>query len=247
MPNDITAPANLPATTSLGLVERALDRGVDISTMEKLIELQERTERNNARRAFDQAIAAAKAEFGKIGKSGSVSHGQGKTSFSHETMADISEAIDKPLSRYGLSYRFTTSQGQGGITVTCIIAHSEGHSEATSLIGAPDSSGAKNSIQAIGSTVTYLQRYTLKAALGLSASEIDDDGAAATAKPEADEDISLEQLQTIQDLIIMKGIPEDVILKAEKISSLSRLPKKRANIVMERLKLTPNMNQGAQK
>jgi hypothetical protein len=41
-----------------------------------------------------------------------------------------------------------------------------------------DQSGAKNSIQAIGSTISYLQRYTLKAALGLAAAN-DDDGKAS--------------------------------------------------------------------
>lgn len=40
----------------------------------------------------------------------------------------------------------------------------------------PDNSGSKNAIQAVGSTVTYLQRYTLLAATGLAAAGQDDDG-----------------------------------------------------------------------
>jgi hypothetical protein len=43
-----------------------------------------------------------------------------------------------------------------------------------------DASGSKNDIQAISSTVTYLQRYTLLAATGLTSAEMDqddDDGA----------------------------------------------------------------------
>ncbi|MEP5450516.1 ERF family protein, partial [Roseibium sp.] len=67
---------------------------------------------------------------------------------------------------------------QGGVKVTCIIQHRAGHVEETTLMGGADQSGNKNGFQAIGSAVTYLQRYTLKAALGLSA-EVDDDAQSA--------------------------------------------------------------------
>lgn len=58
-----------------------------------------------------------------------------------------------------------------------------------------DESGNKNSIQSIGSTVTYLQRYTLKAGLGLAAAS-DDDGGKAD-----DEPINKDQVQVILALI----------------------------------------------
>ena len=51
-------------------------------------------------------------------------------------------------------------------------------------MGGADQSGSKNGFQAIGSAVTYLQRYTLKAALGLSA-EVDDDAQSATDREPA--------------------------------------------------------------
>ena len=51
-----------------------------------------------------------------------------------------------------------------------------GHSESVSMGGPPDSGGAKNKIQERASTVTYLERYTLKAILGLSEQDDDTDG-----------------------------------------------------------------------
>jgi hypothetical protein len=54
-----------------------------------------------------------------------------------------------------------------------------GHSESTSLSASPDTSGSKNAIQAIGSTVSYLQRYTILALTGLATEDMDDDGHAA--------------------------------------------------------------------
>ena len=53
-----------------------------------------------------------------------------------------------------------------------------GHSESTVLEAAPDSSGKKNAIQQVASTVTYLQRYTLLAACGLATKDMEDDDCA---------------------------------------------------------------------
>lgn len=44
---------------------------------------------------------------------------------------------------------------------------------------APDNSGKKNAIQSIASAVTYMQRYTLLAATGMSTKGMDDDGNSA--------------------------------------------------------------------
>jgi hypothetical protein len=104
-----------------------------------------------------------------------VSYGAGKAAYNFADLAEIERSVVPILSEYGLSYRFRTTVTDKQIVVTCIVSHQEGHNEETSLPGPADTSGAKNAIQAIGSTVTYLQRYSLSAALGLSATD-DDDG-----------------------------------------------------------------------
>ena len=234
---------SLPVVTAMSMIERAVEKGADVAMIEKLMELQERNERNIGRRAFDQALAAAKAEFGPISKSGKVNHGAGKTSFEHETLSDIEQAIGASLARYGLHYRFRTDQSDR-ITVTCIIAHKDGHSEEISLAGAPDSSGAKNSIQAVGSTVTYLQRYTLKAALGLAAAQ-DDDGKQSEQRI-GNENINVDQWNELTALIEKAGIAESIVLTAEKISALDFLPARRFQSVKSKLETTIKNKAGAQ-
>jgi hypothetical protein len=74
------------------------------------------------------------------------------------------------LGKYGLSYRYRVSSNVNEpIVVTCVVSHKDGHFEETTLLAGRDDSGNKNSIQQVGSTLTYLQRMTLKAALGLAA------------------------------------------------------------------------------
>ena len=89
----------------------------------------------------------------------------------------MTAAVGPELAKVGLSYRWKTEQMDGGvIQVTCIVRHALGHSEETMLRGSPDMTGNKNNLQAVGSTVSYLSRYTLVAALGLATSDMDDDG-----------------------------------------------------------------------
>lgn len=174
----VTEP-QLPAAQSLtpmGMLQIAIERGADISVLEKLMDLQERYERNQGRKAFDAAIAAAKQEIPVISKNRKVDFttAKGRTNYVYEDLGEIAETVDPILTRHGLSYRYRSTQEGGRLTVTCIISHRDGHSEETSLTGGNDDSGNKNSLQAIGSAATYLQRYTLKLALGLAASKDDD-------------------------------------------------------------------------
>lgn len=190
------------ALTPMAMLDRAVTQGASIETLEKLMALQERWDANQARKAFDEAMAAAKAEIPVIGKNRLVDF-TGKTgvrtNYRHEDLAGIARIVDPILAKHGLSYRYRTSSlPNEPVTVTCIVSHRDGHSQENTLTAGRDESGNKNSIQAIGSTVTYLQRYTLKAALGLAASA-DDDGRASAE--ETSNVISDEQAETIRGLL----------------------------------------------
>lgn len=162
--------------TPMDLLNRAVTSGANIDVLEKLMSLQERWEQNQARKAFDNAMAEAKSEMPIIVKDQTVdfTSARGRTNYKYEDMASLARQVDPVLSKHGLSYRYRTSSDKESMTVTCIVSHRGGHSEENSLTAPNDLSGNKNAIQAIGSTQTYLQRYTLKAALGLAASKDDD-------------------------------------------------------------------------
>lgn len=163
-------PAVPAPLTPMGMVQQAVSSGASIEVVSKLMDLHERWEANQARKDFDEAIAAAKSEIKPVAKN--------KKGHNDKRYADFSayaREVDPVLARYGLSYRFRTEQDDR-IKVTCILSHRGGHSETNTLAGPADSSGSKNAIQAIGSTLTYLQRYTLTQALGLAASDDDDGG-----------------------------------------------------------------------
>ena len=165
------------------LIERAaLDASTPMEKLESLIKLAQQREEKAAKIAFATALSAARGELPPILKNAEVDfdnkNSKGKTQYKYETLAGIAKEVDPILSRHGLSYRFCTKQADGRVQVSCILAHSSGYEESTSLAAGMDNSGNKNGFQALGSAVTYLERYTLKAALGISV-EKDDDGQAA--------------------------------------------------------------------
>lgn len=209
--------------TPMTMIDRALATGAAPETLEKLLALQERWEANQGRKAFDEAMAAAKAEIPTIRKNRTVdfTSSKGRTHYRHEDLAEIAATVNPILSKFGLSYRFkTTNAPNEPITVTCIITHRMGYFEETTLSGPRDDSGNKNAIQQVGSTLTYLQRMTLKAALGLAASE-DDDGRKSS---ESDEPINQAQAARVLALIEETGTDTEKFCTYLGIESITAMP-----------------------
>jgi hypothetical protein len=184
-----------------------------MEVLEKLMALQERWEANQARKAFNEAVAAAKAEIPVITK-----NREGHNSKRYADFAAYARAVDPILGKHGLGYRFRTVQDER-IHVTCILFHKAGHVEENTLAGPADATGSKNAIQAIGSTLTYLQRYSLTQALGLAATEDDDGKAAGNGSA-----ITEEQLATIQALIVDVGADIQKFCRYMKVDKLDDIP-----------------------
>lgn len=174
-------PSTVPsvAVTPMQMLAMAVERGADVAMLERLMALQERWEASEARKAFVVALSAFKADPPTIEKRKHVRFEtqKGVTEYDHATLEQVVRIVGAALSLHGLSHRWETEQMDGGmIRVTCILQHVLGHSERVTLQASPDQSGGKNNIQAVGSTVSYLQRYTLLAATGLAAKDMDKDG-----------------------------------------------------------------------
>lgn len=215
------------ADPMVSMIERVVsDPNADLDKLERMLAMKERMDAQHAKVAFAHAISEARAEIPPIMKDAAVDFENKKgerTYYKHETLSGIAKVIDPILSQHGLSYRFRTDQEGGAVIVTCIISHSDGHSEETTLRGAPDQSGNKNGFQAVGSAVTYLQRYTLKAALGLSAAH-DDDGQGAEPRPserQAPATVSPGQFIALRDAAEQAGMSEEHICGLSKMGATS--------------------------
>lgn len=186
------------ATTPDQLLALAINKDLDIDKLAKLMELQKQYNDDLARKAFFSALSDFQINCPEIRKTKEVNFGQTKYFFA--PLADIDRQIKKPLKDCGLSKRWEIKDTGEEIEVTCIITHLDGHSEQTGMKAKPDGSGSKNPIQARGSAIEYMKRYTLIGALGLTTTDTDMDG----RLPEMDIDKLHKQYMDLYNQIVLK-------------------------------------------
>lgn len=172
--------------TPMAMLSVAVSKGMSPETIKGFMDLQERWEKAQALRAYNEAFAAFKAEAVQVIKNKTVADGPLKNK-SYAELHAIVDAATPFLSKHGLSASWrVTKDEKEWIEVTCILTHIKGHSETCTLGGPPDAGGAKNAIQARASTVTYLERYTFKGVTGLAEKGDDNDGRGSKGMPEAE-------------------------------------------------------------
>lgn len=181
------------ADAVLAMIERAArDPGVDIEKMERLMGMMERMKAASAKAAFDQALAEMQPKLPVVDKRGKITIKDKNDaekviqSTPYALFEDINIAIAPILAEYGFAISFRTS-AEAKVKVTAILSHRDGHREETTLELMHDSTGSKNSVQAIGSSVSYGKRYTMCAILNITVKGEDDDAKEAGKVPISEE------------------------------------------------------------
>ena len=206
-------------TTPANLLQIAVEQNADIDKLEKLMNLQDRWKANQDRQEFFEAFTLFQSKVPALKKSK-----QGHNS-KYAPLSDIAEQIKSTMFECGLSYRFEQKQYENGtIEITCIVSHVSGHCERNTMTSVADTSGSKNGIQAIGSTVSYLQRYTLIGALGIATADEDMDGRLAMAGGNF---ISDTELAELEGLLSSAAANRDKFMAHFKIKELRDLPSSR--------------------
>ena len=191
-----TGPA---ANSPMGMMLSAIQQGATLEQVEKMMDLQERWEKKEAKKSYDAAFANFKAEAVQIIKGKLITDGPLKGK-SHAELCDVVDAVTPALSKHGLSSSWKITKDEPAwMEVTCYLRHVGGHEESVSMGGPPDAGGAKNAIQARASTKTYLERYTLKGITGLSERNDDDDGSGRNAGKDLRDAAMDDLLQRVTD------------------------------------------------
>lgn len=161
---------------ALGMFERlASDPNVDVDKFDRLLAMRERILAHEAKAEFDAEFAAMLPELPTIQEKGRTDKGQ------YARLEDIIPAVKPILARHGFALSFRTEwPGNGTVRIVGVLSHRNGHSRESAFEGEADKSGSKNSIQALGSTVSYGRRYTTNDLLCLVSSP-DDDGHRSSA------------------------------------------------------------------
>lgn len=132
---------------------------------------------------FAEAFKKFKDDAPKILKTKHVSFESKKvdgapTSYWHVELDKACDLLIPALLKVGITHRWKSTDLPGGMTrVTCFLRHRLGYEEeGAALAGPADQSGGKNPIQGVGSSTSYLERYTFLATCGIVAAGKDNDG-----------------------------------------------------------------------
>ena len=192
----------------MAMMMQALGQGADIEQITKMMDLQDRWEEAQAKKAYIKAMARFKSVPIVIKKD--LFNKQFKSWY-----ASIGSLLSGALPRMGecgLAHRWDIDQSAPPlIKITCIVTHEDGHSESTFMVSPPDKSGSKNPIQEIKSTRTYLQAATFESIMGLAATDanVDDDGNNAKPAKLVDE----KQISQLVDCMNEAGVVHADFLK----------------------------------
>jgi len=161
------------------LLEMAISKDLDVDKLERLMVMQKEWVAEQSRLSYYSALSKFQAACPILKKNKTVkfkTNGGGEIEYSYAELSSIADQIKVAVKDNGFSYRWEI-QDDNIINVTCLVSHEKGHVEITKMSGLPDASGKKNAIQQRASTVSYLQRYTLIGALGLTSADDDVDAA----------------------------------------------------------------------
>jgi hypothetical protein len=153
---------------------RAVEQGASIETLERIAKMVEEAQARKAKAEFFEALARFQSLVPEIPKS---KKGYG---YYYAPLSAIDKAIKEPAEQCGLSKRWVQVETEDTVTVSCVITHIGGHSETSSIgpIGWDllERTERMNGLQHRAAAISYLQRYTLIAALGLATADDDLDG-----------------------------------------------------------------------
>ncbi|WP_137921660.1 ERF family protein [Hydrogenophaga sp. 2FB] len=173
------------ATPAL-LLQMAVQQGADMDKLKQLMDLQERWEANEARKAFREDFAGFRGENIIIPKTKHVDRGRGG-SFDQAEYDQVTGRLSPALSRHGFGFRHDQKFGLkrmmidgvendvGWVWVTCHLEHRKGHTESLELEGPPGDLSVNTPTQNMQTTASYLKRQSLLAITGTATGGEDDE------------------------------------------------------------------------
>jgi hypothetical protein len=183
------------------------DPQFDIAKMEKLIDMRNAENERQAKIEYAKSIAEMQEELPTI-----VCEKQGHNS-KYASFDNIKKTINPILSKYGFKDLYFVNQEDKQVCITVKLMHKSGHSEQTSLILPHDTTGSKNPVQSIGSTISYGRRYGLLSILGIATGDDND----------AERYIAAETAEKIKTILKDNEFDVSGFLKFMKVNSIEEI------------------------
>lgn len=177
--------------TPMDILNNAITRGASGADIDKFINLVKDQRELEARQGFIGAMIDFKKEVPEICRNASGEkfvEGQ-EVAWDYATLDRVCDHLIPALAKHDIIHHWQPDQSgvdASLVTITAILTHRLGHSQGATLKAPPDASDGKTPVEAIQSTTTRLERYTLLAVCGVAVKQQRDDEAGRNGnEPEA--------------------------------------------------------------
>lgn len=218
MENQLTT-TPITNVTPAEMIMAAVSGQADLEKVEKLLELQERWEANEARKQFAKSFAIAQANILPVVKT----KFNNQTKSNYADLADIIETAQPIYTKEGFSVTFNEGDcpKEGHARVLADVLHCKGHKEQYRLDIPLDGAGIKGNanmtaIHGKASSVSYGKKYLMCMIWNIPTQ--DNDGQSTSAKNLGDK-----ELHSIRDLLISKELTEAGLAKYMGVEKLENI------------------------
>jgi len=165
------------ASGLLELMERSLaDPSADLDRLDRIAVIYERALAREAEQAFALALIQMQRRLPVLNELGEITDESGEVKSTYASWEDTVETIRPILFRHGFALSFKPGlSARGEPVVVGVLRHEAGHKGEAELVLPADVSGGKNPVQAVGSSLSYGQRYVTKLLLNLASRRVEDD------------------------------------------------------------------------
>jgi hypothetical protein len=181
----------------------------DVATARELLGMAKEIQALEAEKAFNVSMRAAQAEIKPVVRDAENSHTRSR----YALLETIDTRIRPIYTGRGFSLSFNSGapRGEGTVRILCDVRHDAGHTKTYELEGGLDMAGArgasnKTTIQALGSSVSYLRRYLTCMIFNVTLANEDNDGAGNRSLPTF---ITQEQADDVASMLSEVGLTRD--------------------------------------
>ena len=149
----------VPKPTLSQVIIEKIREGATLEETKQYYAFLREIQRDEARIMFDADFVVMQGELPEVPKLGRIDHGGGR-GYNYARWEDINDRIKPVLQSHGFGLRFDIiTETESLFEIEAILVHRSGYSICTRKKLPIDKSGAKNIVQAYGSTQSYAQRY----------------------------------------------------------------------------------------
>lgn len=202
------APQNQSAES---LISQAINKGVSVDTMERLMKMRREMKEEYAKEQFDKSLADFQSECPVIKKTKNVlNKDKVSTRYKYAPLDAIVNQVRPLLQRHGFSYSINAKVENSTVMAIMKVTHRAGHSETSEFQIPIDPDAFMNQQQKFASALTFAKRYAFCNAFGILTGDDDDDGVHAgmvdeKPKAEAKKVPSVDYLGQLKAMLFKNG------------------------------------------